>query len=318
MIDCEATAGNLYNHGLSDSMKSFPKLNDQQRCAAARLFSPALFRELARYGFSPIFSRLANELHLLSFVSSHEPIRSIFDPIFPQLQSKNCRNEYVYKSAVARKLLLGRHSLKTAVLLNEFRVRECKADIAIINSTSNVFEIKSERDSLCRLEKQVAAYQTVFAKVNVITGRNHLDSALRLMPESVGVLFLNDRNQISVRREAESLTRNIQAECIFDSIRLSEAKAILENLGNVIPKVPNTRCYRTFKSYFKKLDKDIAHDEMVRVLRKTRSQSPLADVLESLPASIVPLALCSRLGRRDLKRLRGALDTPLADAAAWR
>ena len=294
-----------------------PRLTDQQISAASRLFSPIVFRELARSGCSPMFARLANELLSLEIIDLDSPIKDFLDSILDRLKPKEYRHEYIYKSAIAHKVLLGIHSLNTAVLLNEFRVGDCKADVVVINGTSNVYEIKSERDSLCRLEKQISAYQSVFANINVITGENHLNSILRTVPDSVGVLLLSDRHQISTIRESKEFSRNIKAECIFDSIHLSESKAILKNLGFEIPKVPNTKAYSTYKSVFKKLNNQNAHEQMVKILKRTRNQSKLSDFLESLPNSMIPIALYTRLSKRDQNQLLSALDTSLQNAIGW-
>ena len=293
------------------------RLTDQQHSAASRLFSPTVFRELGRSGCSPMFARLANELLSLEIIDLSSPIRDLFDPVHRRLRLKDYRYEYIYKSAIAHKVLLGKHSLNTAVLLNEFRVGDCKADVVIINGTSNVYEIKSERDSLCRLEKQISTYQSVFANVNVITGSNHLDSVLKIMPDSVGVLLLSNRNQISTKRKSKEFSRNIKAECIFDSIRISESKAILKNFKHEIPEVPNTKAYSTYKSMFKRLDSEDAHEQMVKVLKKTRDQSKLSDFLDSLPNSMIPMALYTRLSRRDQNQLLNALNTSLQNAIGW-
>ena len=294
-----------------------PKLTDQQFSAASRLFSPTVFRELACSGCSPIFARLAKELLSLEIIDLNSPIKDFFDSVLDRLISKEDRHEYIYKSAIAHKVLLGKHSLNTAVLLNEFRVGDCKADVVLINGTSNVFEIKSERDSLRRLEKQIFTYQSVFANVNVITGENHLKSVLKTTPASVGVLLLSDRHQISTIRESNEFSRNIKAECIFDSIHLSESKVILKNLGFEIPKVPNTKAYSTYKFLFKKISNEDAHEEMVKVLKQTREQSRLSNFLDLLPKSIIPIALYTRLSRRDQNQLLNALDTSLQNAIGW-
>ncbi len=298
-------------------MAKSPRLTHQQFSAASRLFSPVVFRELARHGFSPMFARLADELLFFETVDLDSPIRTVFDLVFAQLKAKEYRHEYIYKAAIAHKVLLGKHSLNTAVLLNEFRVGDSKADIVVINGTSNVYEIKSERDSLGRLEKQVSAYQNVFANVNVITGRNHLNSVLKTMPDSVGVLSLSNRHQISTLRESKEFVENIETECIFDSIRLSESKAILKRFDIEIPKVPNTTAYSTYKSLFKRLNNVEVHEQMVEILKKSRDQSKLLNFLRSLPNSMVPLALYTRLCSRDQNQLLTALDTSLQDAINW-
>ena len=298
-------------------MTNSPGLTNQQLSAASRLFSPTVFRELAHSGCSPVFARLANELLALEYIDTKSPIRDLFDSIFDRLTSKDYRHEFIYKSVIAHKILLGKHSLNTAVLLNEFRVGDCKADVVVINGTSNVYEIKSERDSLCRLKKQISTYQNVFANVNVITGNNHLSSVFRTTPDSVGVLLLNDRYQISTIRESKNFSCNIKAESIFDSIHLSESKAILKNLGIEIPEVPNTMAYSTFKSIFKELPNEVAHEQMVKILKKTRDQSNLSTFLDLLPNSMISIALNTRITRHDRIRLLSALDTPLHNAISW-
>jgi len=90
--------------------------------------------------------------------TEEEPVCSLFERAFSLLEREGYRHEYVYKAALTQKIFLGRHSLQTASMLSEFRVGQCKADLVILNGTSTVYEVKSERDSLDRLERQVAAW----------------------------------------------------------------------------------------------------------------------------------------------------------------
>src|SRR5438128_1527304 len=120
--------------------------------AISRLFSSTVIRELARKGKSPLFARLASQLHLLHSLPASERVYNVFEAAFAVLGREGYRDEYIYKAALTQRILLGKHSLQTASMLNEFRVGECKADIAILNGTATVYEVKSERDSLARLE----------------------------------------------------------------------------------------------------------------------------------------------------------------------
>src|ERR1700689_2129367 len=104
-------------------------------------------------------------------------------------------------------------------MLNEFRVGECKADLAILNGTATVYEVKSERDSLSRLERQVAAYAKVFARVYVIAAKDHISGVIASVPRDVGVLQLTSRKQISTLREAADQPEHTSPAAIFDSIR---------------------------------------------------------------------------------------------------
>ncbi len=102
----------------------------------------------------------------------------LFNFAFTHLQ-KNYRNEYIYKNAIAKNILLGKHSLNTSFMLQEFRIGHCKADTLVLNGTSNIYEIKSELDSLDRLQGQINTYSQVFDMVHVITFQARLKKLRR-------------------------------------------------------------------------------------------------------------------------------------------
>lgn len=289
---------------------------NQQVSAISRLFSPMLIRELAKKGQSSLFARLAND-SCIEF-DPHEPIRNFFNRAFRILQKKNYRHEYIYKSAITHKILLGKHSLKTAVLLNEFRVCNNKADTVIINGTSTVYEIKSERDTLARLKQQISSYRKIFANVNIITGENHINSVLESVPYDVGVMLLNNRCQISTIRESIDSVNNIESEAIFYSIQVQEAKKILKNNGYEIPKLPNTKIFKALKERFITLKPEDAHSGMVNVLKSTRCHLSLCNLINSLPKSLQAVALSTSLRKHDHLKLVNAVNTSMSQAMQWK
>ncbi len=292
-------------------------LNQQQLSAASRLFSPTVFRELANLGRSPTFSRLAKELIPLGLVKTNSKVSDLFDSTFEVLTFKNYRHECIYKNAIANKILLGKHSLNTAVLLEEFRVGKSKADVVVLNGTSNVYEIKSERDTLKRLKSQIDSYRKVFANINLIVGENHLDSTIKTTPEEIGILLLSDRYQISTIRESSENLEKIDPAAIYESIQLAEAKSILRNLNIPIPNLPNTQIFSALRGEFSKLPKEKVHDSMITTLKEKRSQVKLANLLESVPKSMISTAISTRISFRDQSRLLSALDTPIDMAISW-
>jgi hypothetical protein len=202
-------------------------------------------------------------------------------------------------------------------MMNEFRVGGCKADLAILNGTATVYEIKSERDSLSRLERQVAAYATVFAKVYVIAAESHVEAVAKTVPEFVGILRLNRRHHISTLREAADQPQRTSPSAIFDSIRTAEARMILSSLGMTIPAVPNTALHSVLRESFVKLDPIQAHAEMVRVLKRTRNLLPLSALVDKLPLSLQTAALSIPLRKADHERLVTAVNSRLQDAMGW-
>jgi hypothetical protein len=285
--------------------------------ATSRLFSHVVVRDLATKGRSGLFVRLVKEAGLTTATRSVATVADLFEAAFAILRLGASRDEYVYKAALTHKVLLGKHSLRTACMLNEFRAGACKADMVILNGTATVYEIKSERDSLSRLERQLEAYRRVFPSVFVIAGENHVRAVLQMVGADDGVLQLSRRHQISVVKAAKDRPDRVVPVSVFESLRTNEAKALLTDIGITLPDVPNTRLHSVLRERFEKLDPVQAHVGMVQVLKRKRDLRPLSDLIDQLPPSLQPAALSVPLRKADHDRLVRAVATPLPDALAW-
>lgn len=282
-----------------------------------RLFSPGVFREMAKKGRSPLFSRLLGITDVAERCGSNATVGDAFNSAFDVLKRTGLRDEYVYRAALTHKVLIGKHSLKTACMLNEFRVGACKADLAILNGTATVYEIKSERDSLSRLSNQVENYKKVFAKVYVIASEGHVRGVVDSVPDDVGILKLSSRYRISTVREAEDRSDRISPLAVFESVRSAEAGAILKSLGIAAPDVPNTQRHAAMRECFEGLKPADVHIAMIRTLKRTRNLAPLGDLVERLPRSLHAAALSIQVRRTDHDRIVDAVSTPLDSARAW-
>ncbi|MBC3833475.1 sce7726 family protein [Undibacterium amnicola] len=302
-------------------MKHFAKnhnsLSASQLAAAAGIFSSKVIQEMARTGKSETFSRLATQSGMIDLISRSTPISHFFDQVFNVLQRSDYRHEYSYKNLIANKQLLGIHSLKTASMLSEFRIGTSKADLVILNGTSTVYEIKSERDNLRRLETQISAYRKVFARVNVITGINHIESLNKILPDDVGILLLNNRSNISVVRKSAELPERTDPVSILDSVTRNEAFAILNHLNIALPTAPNTQIYSVLRRIFTNCDPAETHEAMVAVLKETRTLIPLTDLLDQIPTSLKAAILSTPIKKQDHERLIGAINTPKKEALLW-
>lgn len=298
-------------------MATMRATESSQLAAAARLFSSVVVQELARQGKSRTFARLLAESNLIKAVSTYEPISELFESAFALLTKKNFRYEYAYRAAVTHKILLGVHSLKTASMLSEFRVGTSKADLVILNGTSTVYEIKSERDNLDRLSAQLASYFKMFSRVNIITSESHVETLLEMVPSHVGVLLLNNRLKISTVREAQDSLDNICQMAVLDSLHRREAFEILQAFDLPLPDVPNTRLHAELGKIFAKLPVSELHECMIRVLKETRSLLPVSELAGALPKSLKPLAFSTSLRQQDHNRLLSSLATPVSEALTW-
>lgn len=288
-----------------------------QLSALTRLFSAAVFRELAKKGRSALFRRLVDQTDLVRRCGTAATVGDTFESAFGILKVAGQRDEYIYRTAISHKILMGTHSLRSASMLNEFRAGSCKADLVILNGTATVYEIKSERDSLARLANQVENYKRVFAKVNVIASESHVEGVLATVPEDVGVMCLSKRYRISTVRDARDCPERICPVTVFESLRGAEAAAILKALGVPVPQVPNTQRHAALRDLFAGLDPATLHVEMVRTLKRTRNLAPLGELVDRLPGSLQAAALSIPVRRADHDRIVEAVETPLGAAMAW-
>lgn len=65
---------------------------------------------------------------------------------------------------------------------------EVRVDVAVVNGALSGFELKSSRDTLRRLPKQVDIYSRVLDQAVLVVAENHLDSAMSLIPDWWGVV----------------------------------------------------------------------------------------------------------------------------------
>jgi hypothetical protein len=233
------------------------------------------------------------------------------------LKQSGLRDEYIYKAALTHRVLMGKHSLRTACMLTEFRAGDCKADVAILNGTSTVYEIKSERDSLSRLERQIENYRKVFASVFVIAGENHVETVLKATPSDVGVMSLDRRYYTFMRREAKNDPGRTCPLTVFEALRTHEAKAVLLDLGLTVPDFPNTLLRNELRCRFERLSPEQVHAATLRTLKKTRDLKPLVGLVDRLPDSLYAAALSVPLRKSDHDRLVGAVNTPVEQALSW-
>jgi hypothetical protein len=285
----------------------------------ARFFSSSVLRELAHNGHSTIAGRLSRQHHLFEQFGSSTPVGEFYDAIFKRL-IREYRHEYIYKNAIAEKILLGKHNLNTAFMLTEFRVEDCKADAVVLNGTSHVYEIKSEMDSFERLDRQLAAYRKMFDFITVITTERLYKSVEDRVPTEVGIMVLADGGyqfRKKPYREAVSNKGNVDPLIIFNSLQRREyLKIIKETFGIILAHLPNTQIYSEAKAYFEKLPPEVAHDAMVEALKHRRDTHRVADFVLDVPDSLKAASLSIRLTHEERTRFVNLLHKDITSTFA--
>lgn len=286
-----------------------------------RLFSPAVFNDFAERGYSAVFRAAFEGSGLMNASDPENDLGSAYEKAFSELISSkyaDVRGDFVYRAALIEKIVLGRHSLSTATLLREFRVEKSKVDVAILNGTSTAYEIKSNRDNLVRLEQQIENYKRVFAAVNVVTSGSQIPKVLAKVPDTVGVIELTRRFTLRVVRQAEDQPGNIDPVAVLNSVRIDEAKAILNILGIHVPEYPNGVIRTKLESIFSALNPVEVHKAMLEVLKNTRSKKQYKGLIEQLPCGVASAFLSSSMQPELSKTILSIISTSINAAKEWR
>jgi hypothetical protein len=99
------------------------------------------------------------------------------------------------------------HLDEDAFVIDELGLKHgaIRADIAVLNGSFVGYKIKTDRDTLNRLNPQVTAYSQIFDQAYVIIGNKHLKKVLKMEPAWWGVYLIEssqdaDHNEfVSVR-----------------------------------------------------------------------------------------------------------------------
>ncbi|MFH1052677.1 MAG: sce7726 family protein [bacterium] len=278
--------------------------------ALSKLFSAIVMNSIEQKGTSKYMIEVCKNSGMDKYLDPSIKISQVFDLVY-NLIIKDYRNEYIYKNIIVQKLLLGKHSLNTTQLLTEFRIGKNKADVILLNGTSYVYEIKSEYDSLKRLEIQLRSYLDAFDFINVITYPSLVNKILPVISDKIGVLVLTNKNTISTIRRPKSNRKNINPLVLFDSLRKDEYLNIINKYYRYIPDVPNTKINKYCKELFSKIPPNEAHDLVINVLKERNHSNILKEFINKAPKSTFAYALSIGDKKKKLERLIEIFDSKI-------
>lgn len=276
------------------------------------LFTPNILKEIYLKQTSKKLFNIFNEFNIQHLLSQDITLRELFENSYKQLL-KNYRNEYVFKNAIAKKIMLGRHSINSSRLFTELRVETSKADVVIFNGTTHVYEIKTELDTLERLEKQVYNYKKVFEFVNIVTVKSKLPMVEKLLDEDIGIIILTDNYTLKTVRKAKSNMDNLDKEALFNLLRKNEYLKIIKTKFGYIPDVPNTKIYTECKKLFLELPRSEIHKEVLNTLKQRISYKNLTDNIKQIPDSLKVSILEANLPIKEQKEFLGLLNKNVKD-----
>jgi len=170
-----------------------------------------------------------------------------------------------------------------------------RADLVMANGKLAAFEIKSDRDSLDRLEGQLQSYLRFFEQVSVVCAERHLPGVLATAPAEVGVLRVAANGEIRSVRPALTVQGHTAREWVT-FLPVDELRALLRSTGLPVSGSRDILLTRADGlAYLKRRDERIAAIAARRPAAHRRSSPPssapsmvghLGAFLSALPPSM--------------------------------
>ncbi|MEK4495677.1 sce7726 family protein [Ureibacillus thermophilus] len=108
-----------------------------------------------------------------------------------------------------------------------------RADVVIANGLLHGYEIKSDFDTLERLENQIKHYEKTFDKCTIVIGEKFIDVIEEKVPEYWGIImaYMNRYGNVSIKRiRASKFNKQIEATNLLDLLWRNEIiKYLKEN-----------------------------------------------------------------------------------------
>ncbi|MEP7235533.1 MAG: sce7726 family protein [Ignavibacteriota bacterium] len=130
---------------------------------------------------------------------------------------------------------LGKSHGNDTKIVNELGICQgvARIDIAMINGSLSGFEIKSEKDTLSRLPRQISFYNKVFDFITIVTTDTHLAGVRQLIPHWWGISVAAKENEvikITTLKECD-LNENVDIFSLSQLLWRDEALELLSHHG---------------------------------------------------------------------------------------
>ena len=285
--------------------------------AISPIFRGPFLTRVAYNDHVPMFEELA-DYHLgFSPPESEKPLREWFQ-FFYDLLFEHYRGEYIYKNVIANQVYLEHESFADSLFISEMQTGLCRADAVILNGTSSVYEVKTEYDTLDRLDRQLENYRKVFDKINVVTTSKKAERVLERVDEIIGVAYLSDEGEIVYVQEPVSNKPNTDPATMFNCMRQSEFCQAIKMAFDDVPNVPTAFLYSECIELFKTLDSEYAHDLMVACLKIRGKRKAHIDLIESAPECLKHACLEYSKPQYMAIRIKKKLKEPLTCPSTFR
>lgn len=235
---------------------------------------------------------------------------------FYQELKLNHRNEYFYKNELLNSLLIQNGKISSCSTLTELPVADSKTDMIFVdeNDVGTVYEIKTELDTLNRLESQIHDYYKAFPYIYVVTSSNHLHQLEQALEEtSVGIIELTDDREFVYQKKAACNAGSLSHDVLFRILRKKEFESIVLKYFGKLPDVSDFVYYGTCLELLKNLDIVLFQKEVMSCLRKRNLIRDVESFTDNVPYELSFYGYFSKKYRNKWDMLGNFLDTKITE-----
>ncbi len=278
------------------------------------VLSNAMFRRIANEDDTGFIKSRADKYK--SYISNTEitTYNDFFNHLYKSLL-RDYRNEFVYKNEIVRKIVLGKHSLNTTTIINEFRIGKSIADLVMLNGTSIVYEIKTEYDSTERLLSQINEYRKSFLNVVIVTHYSVVDKYEKFLTKytlsNIGLLVLSSRNTLNEIRKPIEDSSHLDNTYMFKCLRKEEYLDLINKYFGFSPDVPNTKIFRECLALAKTIEKKYFHKCMFGYLKNRKINEKEILSSSEVPAFLKHISISSNFKKPDVEKVNLFLNKKL-------
>lgn len=144
-----------------------------------------------------------------------------------------------------------------------------RADAVAFTDPVTAFEIKSEKDTLDRLQNQVSKYFRVLPRVVVMVHESKVPDTVRLLGDtSAGIWSMNDKKDVKICVEGKTDDSHISHAAIYNILCKPEREVILRRHFGYLPPIGDFEYFRNRLEYFKNIPKQDILTECREALMK--------------------------------------------------
>ena len=239
--------------------------------------------------------------------------KSVITDFYQELMHTH-RNEYFYKNELLNSLLIQNGKISSCSALTELPVADSKTDMIFVdeNDVGTVYEIKTELDTLNRLESQIQDYYKAFPYIYVVTSSNHLKQLENVLEGTdVGIIELTNDREFIHQKEVIYSAEDLSHDVLFRILRKKEFESIVLKYFGKLPNVSDFVYYKTCFGLLENLDIVLFQKEVMSCLRKRNLVQNAESFTNNVPYELSFYGYFSKKYRNKWDVLGNFLDTEI-------